>query len=205
MNAMTRRLISLAGSNSVLLALAVLLPVGMSFLWWGPLRSSLQALEEERAQHVRDIQVLGARTEEHAPLDAAERLRLGQAASAIRQQTVSLGSDVTSGLVRQVAKLLERAGVSEVRVTVEPVEGRREADAPPTLEVPSLENGDAFVLVPHPVQVRARANFVDLRRALDKLHDPGVPAQIQRASFVRDGFQVQSELDLVYWSREDRS
>ena len=198
-----KRLISLVGSNPVLLAAAVILPLGASFFWWGPLRSSLRALDEERAQHVREIEALGARTETLKPLDAKERFRLGEIASALRAKTVSLGVNATTELVHEVATLLETAGVNEVRVIVEETDTNAEG-LRHRLEVPPLERAAGFVLVPHAVQVRARANFVDLRRALEKLHDPSVPTQIQRASFVRDGFQVRSELDLIYWSREEQ-
>jgi hypothetical protein len=84
-------------------------------------------------------------------------------------------------------------------------DGEEIGDPRASFELAPLDGGAGFVLVPRRVRAQFRAGFSNLRRALGQLGDPVVPVQVDRVTLLREGLQVRADIELVYWSREERS
>jgi hypothetical protein len=180
----------------------IVLLVLVAVLWLGPFKGTINDLEEERVRHAALIEQLGGKAEILEPLPEGEQAWLRSTFEHFLSQTVSLRKNAKPEVVREVARLLELPGVSDVRVSVD---SEQEALGDGSFELAPLEGGASFVLVPYPVHVQARADFAGLRKALDRLASPAVPVQVEGVAFVRDGLQIRADIDLVYWTRKEQS
>jgi hypothetical protein len=195
----------LDAKNAAFVAALVMLVVLTAAGWLGLLQDTLRNLEEESVRQTQEIETLGTRVRTMEALGAGEQARLTELAEAFRAQTTPMGENADPEVIRETAKLFQAVGIHRVRVTVEDGERGGMSEPREPLPVTPLEGGAAFLLVPHPVRVQAQAGFDELRRALDRLADGTVPVQVDGMTLLRDGSQIRGDLELVYWSREERS
>jgi len=192
--------------NAGLLAVMVLVALLALIIVFGPLSRAAESVESERQRYVEKVERLKQRVDSLKPLSTEARTRLSQFVAGLQQQTIQLGVNPESELVREVSRLLESTGVRGVQVIVRQNHEAEEGDGDRNLiEVAPLEGGASFRLVPHNIQAQLRSDFPDLRRALDRLADPTVPVQVERVTLVRQGNEIHATVRLVYWSREERS
>jgi hypothetical protein len=195
----------LDGKNAGLLAALVILPLLTAVVWLGPLRTAVQRLEAERLQHIDRAEKLEKRAGVLRPLSLEERAQLNNAFKALHTQTIQLGADAKPRVARELSRLFEMAGVGEAQLIVEAGRDGEETGAPrESFELAPLDGGAGFVLAPHRLRAQFRAGFSNLRRALDRLGDPMVPVRVDRLTLLREGLQVQADIELVYWSREEQ-
>jgi hypothetical protein len=195
----------LDGKNVGLLAALVILPLLTAVVWLGPLRNAVQRLEAGRLQHIDKAERLEKRAGVLRPLSLEERTRLSNVFEALRAHTVELGADAKPGVAREVARLFEQAGINEPQLMLDADrDGEETGDPRASFELAPLDGGAGFVLVPRGLRAQFRAGFSNLRRALGQLGDPVVPVQVDRVTLLREGLQVQADIELVYWSREEQ-
>lgn len=196
----SRRPIFLDGGNAGLLAAILAVPLLAGLVWLGPLRGFVKRAHAEQAQHAAEIERLAEKKRTLTALAPSERERVEALLTGFEARVTVLGANANAQLARSISSLLEGANAQEIRVTPSPP--GPETEPGPTLVVASLDGSRAMTLIPDPVQVSLRSDFVGLRAALDALREPGHTIQIESAEFARDGASVKTTLELVYWSRE---
>jgi hypothetical protein len=173
-------------------------------LGWVGLQATMRALERERLGHVAQIEQFGERSARLEPLSAREQTSLNGTVDAFRKRIIVLGAHSNPEIVREVARLFESAGVSDVLVSVQRRTAGAEEGSSKTLEASRLDGQGAFLLEPHAARAQVRSSFEPLRRALDRLGEPNVPVQVDHVKLLRDQSGIRADIELVYWSRKDR-
>ena len=104
--------------NAGLLAVMVLVALLALIIVFGPLSRAAESVESERQRYVEKVERLKQRVDSLKPLSTEARTRLSQFVAGLQQQTIQLGVNPESELVREVSRLLESTGVRGVQVIV---------------------------------------------------------------------------------------